>query len=134
MYKKISQTLSNETWPATSYSIWDSCYGHRAHDVIPFRFSLKTTGAADDLGRSSEVDGGDGARRLRAAENTTSGGLTAVIPGTDDERERFYTNRELYELASPGNSYMPYIYADFEWEHCHKEGYHFDDVESTEAR
>ena len=54
MYKKISRTLYNETWPATSYSIWDSCCGHRAHDIIPFRFSLKTTGAADDLGEATK--------------------------------------------------------------------------------
>ena len=128
MYKKISRTLYNETWPATSYSIWDSCYGHRAHDIIPFRFSLKTTGAADDLGRSDSESDGDAvaARALLTAENST-GGVTAVIAGTD-EYERSYTNHELYELASPANSYMPYIYADFEWEHCHKEGYLFDDV------
>merc|ERR1711988_1719130 len=91
---------------------------------------LKTTGDADDLGRRE--GSGDARRRvLRAAENTTEGGVTAIVAGTD-EHERFYTNRELYELASPGNSYMPYVYADFEWEHCHKQGYHFDDVMNTD--
>eukprot|EP00622_Pseudochattonella_farcimen_P007493 FR743489.1.p2 GENE.FR743489.1~~FR743489.1.p2 ORF type:complete len:162 (-),score=17.60 FR743489.1:95-580(-) len=40
-------------------------------------------------------------------------------------RERLYSNRELYELANPEGSRLPYIYDSFEWPHCEQRGCNF---------
>lgn len=178
MFKKISQTLTNETWPSAEYgySIWEDCYGHRAHDVIPFRFSLKTTGDGDDststaTSSSQALSAASALLSVRAAAASDAAaaaapaygaGLAAVqrsdasralsrlnrggsldssgdsnethaAEGSEAASERFYTNLELYSLASPSASYMPYIYADFEWSHCQSEGYDFDDVFDTSS-
>lgn len=41
----------------------------------------------------------------------------------DDDHSKFYTNIELYNLLSPTNPKLPYIYSDFEWTHCTFLGY-----------
>lgn len=95
MYKKLTNTFINDTWPEHSCSITENCYGHMKHDVIPFQFSIKTS---DD---------------------------------TNETVQKFYTNHEVLELASPEAPTLPYVYADFEWQHCKEAGYDFDDLINT---
>lgn len=94
MYKKLTNTFINDTWPEHDTSIASSCYGHSKHDVIPFQFSIKTS---DDT-------------------NYT---------------QKFYTNHEVLEMASPENPTLPYVYDTFEWNHCKDAGYDFDDLINT---
>ncbi|CAM9923080.1 unnamed protein product [Discosporangium mesarthrocarpum] len=37
-----------------------------------------------------------------------------------------YTNGELYKLMDPLQSFLPYVYEDFEWPHCQEEGLPLD--------
>ena len=40
-----------------------------------------------------------------------------------------YTNAELYAAMTMSSSPdMPYVYQDFNWDHCREQGYHFDDL------
>jgi hypothetical protein len=40
-----------------------------------------------------------------------------------------YTNAELYAaMAMSSSPDMPYVYQDFNWDHCREQGYHFDDL------
>ena len=94
MYKKLTNTFINDTWPEHDTSIASSCYGHSKHDVIPFQFSIKTS---DDT-------------------NYT---------------QKFYTNHEVLEMASPESPTLPYVYDTFEWNHCKDAGYDFDDLINT---
>lgn len=34
------------------------------------------------------------------------------------QRKKYYTNEELYTKLQPDKEDMPYVYADFEWQHC----------------
>jgi len=43
-----------------------------------------------------------------------------------EENDHYYTNGELYELLHPNNMDLPYVYADFKWEHCTALGYHME--------
>lgn len=36
----------------------------------------------------------------------------------DETSGRHYSNHELYDLFAPNNPNLPYIYADFNWDHC----------------
>ena len=96
MYKKLTNTFINDTWPEHSTSIISNCYGHSKHDVIPFQFSIKTS---DDT-------------------NFT---------------QKFYTNHEVLEMASPEDPTLPYVYDTFEWSHCKDAGYDFDNLVNTKV-
>ena len=36
----------------------------------------------------------------------------------DEASGKRYSNRELYDLFAPNNPDLPYVYADFNWDHC----------------
>lgn len=40
-------------------------------------------------------------------------------------QEETYTNLEMFSFLSPTNIDLPYMYADFRWEHCDNEGFAF---------
>lgn len=44
---------------------------------------------------------------------------------TGDEAGVFFTNRQMYDFLSPFSEDLPYVYDNFAWEHCDKEGYTF---------
>jgi hypothetical protein len=41
----------------------------------------------------------------------------------NDDHKNYYTNAELYDLLHPTNENLPYVYADFNWDHCTMLGY-----------
>ena len=43
-----------------------------------------------------------------------------------DQKDHYYTNSELYDELAPGSDNLPYVYDNFEWEHCISEGYTSD--------
>lgn len=43
----------------------------------------------------------------------------------DDDAPVFYTNVEILALASPESPTLPYVFADFDWDHCVEFGYDF---------
>ena len=43
-----------------------------------------------------------------------------------DQKDHYYTNSELYDELAPGSDNLPYVYDNFEWEHCVSEGYTSD--------
>ena len=43
------------------------------------------------------------------------------------------TNREMYDFLSPFNEKLPYVYDNFRWAHCDKEGFTFGAQESKTA-
>lgn len=40
-----------------------------------------------------------------------------------NDHKNYYTNAELYDLLHPANENLPYVYADFNWDHCTMLGY-----------
>ena len=36
-----------------------------------------------------------------------------------------FTNLEFYEWAAPHNPALPYVYDDFDWDHCERQGFDF---------
>ena len=90
--KKLAGGFTDEAWPSVDYATVDGCHGHKAGDVIPFRFSLKT--------QSSLSDG--------------SSDPNSAVPNNQTK----YTNEELYNYMASGSPDMPYVYQDFNWDHC----------------
>lgn len=43
------------------------------------------------------------------------------------------TNREVLEALGPRTNMLPYVYDNFEWEHCAVDGYNFDDAWGEDA-
>eukprot|EP00622_Pseudochattonella_farcimen_P001321 FR735982.1.p1 GENE.FR735982.1~~FR735982.1.p1 ORF type:complete len:163 (+),score=14.37 FR735982.1:255-743(+) len=43
-----------------------------------------------------------------------------------DQKDHYYTNSELYDELAPGSDNLPYVYDNFDWEHCVSEGYTSD--------
>ena len=50
-----------------------------------------------------------------------------------DSDDHYYTNRELYTYLAPGSDELPYVYADFAWDHCESEGYSSDLLSKLET-
>ena len=48
LFKKLAGGFTDEAWPSVDYATVDGCHGHKAGDVIPFRFSLKTQSSLSD--------------------------------------------------------------------------------------
>ena len=92
LFKKLAGGFTDEAWPSVDYATVDGCHGHKAGDVIPFRFSLKT--------QSSLSDG--------------SSDPNSAVPNNQTK----YTNEELYNYMASGSPDMPYVYQDFNWDHC----------------
>ena len=85
-----------------------TCRGHRADDVAPFRVTARW-------------------RRVAAAAAASAGDRgdddDDVAGGGERFTTRLATNRELYEVADPHHSDLPYVYENFEWTHCEALGY-----------
>ena len=100
LWKKLSGSFEDETWPARQATDCFNCYclGHAAEDPVPFEVNLAQPGY------------GKGYRGVNS-----------------------YTNQELYDLASPEYTHLPYIYDNFAWEHCAHEGYDFAEIGVDES-
>ena len=96
----------------------------------------------DEDPASGSSDAGDATAtdyelRIRVSDDYTD--LYDVIPfqfsikTSDDTNytQKFYTNHEVLEMASPESPTLPYVYDTFEWNHCKDAGYDFDDLINT---
>ena len=45
-----------------------------------------------------------------------------------NDTQKTYTNAELYELADPLGTTLPFVFHHFEWPHCAEMGYDFEDI------
>ena len=109
-FKKLTGTFFDEAWPRRpgDYAEVGGCYGHSWNSTVPFAFALKTSGA--------EPSG------AAAGDPTSSTPLTGF---NGSAATRLYTTNEIMQLASPESDSMPYVYADFAWEHCASAGWDF---------
>ncbi len=120
LYKKLLG-FTNEGWP-DDYSTVSECFGHNATDLIPFSFSLIDTDADDDDGAVSLM--------ANASANVT---LPAPSPAVmmDELNSTRYTNQELYDKMGPDSMAMPYVYQDFDWDHCSHAGFDFTGIDTS---
>lgn len=72
-----------------------TCVGHNEDDVQPFH----------DLFLEEKVSEREGERSSDVAS-----------------AKKYYTNGEMYALLHPGEMDLPYVYDNFEWEHCDVSG------------
>jgi len=63
--------------------------------------------------------GGDGVSGIAPAQ-TMSGSATSNFKTTAD---KYYSNEELYSALHPESRKLQYMYDNFKWPHCEKEGY-----------
>lgn len=114
MFSILTGGLTDFSWPdesttvtgsdgssyETSLSLFgDSCVGHRGSDVFPF-------------GITNDDDPGF---QIRTQIKSQPAGNTL-------------TNRELLEALDPRENKMSYIYDNFMWPHCAKDGYDFNEA------
>ena len=50
----------------------------------------------------------------------------ALFGETGAAAKEYYTNAQLYDLLDPSNDDLPYVYADFDWDHCTTLGYNME--------
>lgn len=117
MFKRLTGTVTDLTWPdedvsytdtttgktvTESLSLYDeTCNGHRGKDVFPF-------GLASDEGNYGFM-ARTGIRGDMEAGNTLN-------------------NRELLKVLDPRVNALNYIYDTFEWTHCVEDGFDFNDA------
>ena len=120
LYKKLLG-FTNEGWP-DDYSTVSECFGHNATDLIPFSFSLIDTDTDDD-------DGAVSAMANMSANATLPAPSPAVM--MDELNSTRYTNQELYDKMGPDSMAMPYVYQDFDWDHCSHAGFDFTGIDTS---
>ena len=65
-----------------------------------------------------------------ASANVT---LPAPSPAVmmDELNSTRYTNQELYDKMGPDSMAMPYVYQDFDWDHCSHAGFDFTGIDTS---
>ena len=122
MFKRLTGTMTDLTWPDTDTYVLDEetgttslevlslygddCAGHRGMDVFPFGLA---------------VDDGDPGFMARTA-----------IKG-DEVNGNSLTNREILLALDPRVNQLSYIYDTFEWPHCDLDGIHMSDTWNAEV-
>ncbi|CBJ25520.1 ortho-aminophenol oxidase [Ectocarpus siliculosus] len=115
MFSSLTGQLTDFHWPDSEFSYTDSdgnivvettgiygdtCHGHGGSDVFPF-----------DL-----LDGDDDAFQIKTG-----------MPGNGETGNKL-TNREVLAVLDARFNMLPYVYDNFRWDHCLKDGIDFEDA------
>lgn len=85
---------------------WDdhnTCTGHNSGDTQPFRTDLFLDAPRPPTPAQRSV-------ALRRFQEGFSQGIDGI--------KSYYTNDDLYRMAKPDGEQLPYMYDNFNWEHC----------------
>ena len=72
---------------------------------------------------------GEGDGRVRPDDPRRHRGAVAVL--MDELNSTRYTNQELYDKMGPDSMAMPYVYQDFDWDHCSHAGFDFTGIDTS---
>jgi len=137
-YKRLGNLANyDETWDP-----FHSCYGHNPRNIQPFKNLFEETSGGtsddddDDSSSSSSASTSSGSSHSRhLTENATGDGkgksgkapansmADSSVSDPTTTADRYYSNEELYAALHPESRKLQYMYDNFKWPHCEKEGY-----------
>jgi len=144
--KKFTSSQYEFQWPEGSSFYGDSCYGHNSDDYTPWKMSMFRDGSEELVATDVEIEEakdlddslnsispimplyGESRRDWSRRNLAAAAGEKPDASGYDTTHsdisglENYFTNQQLYEALDPLNDNLPYIYANFNWQHCDEEG------------
>ena len=116
MFKRLTGTMTDLTWPDSDTTVVDPETGETTSEILSLSGECKGHAGSDVFPFGYAMDAGDPGFKTRTA-----------IKG-EEEGGNSLTNREVLLALDPRVNSLSYIYDTFEWPHCMQDGLDFNDA------